>query len=68
MMIRPSRQTGKTRDPSPFGDATHGFAAREILARRSLSACLLQLDDSTLATFGCCRAAIEETGRAPSPL
>jgi hypothetical protein len=37
-------------------------------ARRSVNAWLLSLDDSTLATFGFDRLALEETGRGPFPL
>ena len=43
------------------------IAAREAKARRSVSAYLLSLDDSTLATFGLDRRALEEAGRGPLP-
>ena len=43
------------------------MAAREIQARRAVNAYLLGLDDSTLATFGYDRRALEESGRG-SPL
>lgn len=41
---------------------------REIHARRSVRVSLLGLDDSTIATFGHERSALEETGRRPFPL
>jgi hypothetical protein len=43
-------------------------ASREIEGRRGVSAWLLSLDDSTLATFGYDRRAIAEVGRRPLAL
>lgn len=43
------------------------IAAREIQARRTVNAYLLSLDDSTLATFGYDRRALEETAHGPFP-